>query len=244
MLRAVPHWSSTSTGCAKVASGATTRRERIERLDRQVLGTDFYTRIGAWFKRTKQRDADLRHLMRIVFCRLLASRGLLDHWTLTDPTKRRSSGYRIHDGLLDLFGTGMADPDAGAARGLPYLNGSLFTPYDDDDGLPHRLSDEKYRNSDGDGLLDLLDRYEWTLDEPSAFSTECRVDPEMLGSLFESLMSRTSDPGLAQRTEGATTNVQQPLGAYYTPLDLVEAVTAEALADGAALLRRRPLGQR
>ena len=219
--------------CARVAGGETTRDERLKRLNRQAMGREFYDRIGGWFERTTRRDADLRHLMRIVFCRLLASAGHLKHWTLNGAKPKGGGAFGIHDGLMHLFGEALADPEEAKRHCVPYMNGSLFTPYEIS-SRPKQLSNKHYRNAEKTGLLDILDGYEWTLDEPTAFATEQRIDPEMLGSLFESLMAKTGNPGTAVTTSGPTRNVQQPLGAYYTPLDVVESMTAEALADAAA----------
>ena len=100
-----------ATWYAKVASGATTRRERLDRLNRRALGRKFYDRVGGWFMdSTNRREAaDLRHLMRIVFCRLLASWGRLTHWTMEPLAGGRPK--RIHEALTHLFGTILADPD-------------------------------------------------------------------------------------------------------------------------------------
>ena len=47
--------------------------------------------------------------------------------------------------------------------------------------------------------------------------------------MFESLVATTKPSTDGQRTKGATANPQMPLGAYYTPTDMAEAMTAEAL---------------
>ena len=206
-------------------------------LDTRRLQKQFYGDIRNWFQtpaakgRPTATAAALQHLLRIIFCRLMAERGVLPTNILEcgAPTAGRDEGKGIgrHLALLKLFQEGLAQPDS--RPDLPWLNGSLFTPPRGNDP-PTRL-DHEYRNAQegAPGLLDILDRYEWTTVENRSQAGTHAIDPAVLSCMFESLVATTKPPGKGQRTKGATRNPQMPLGAYYTPTDMAEAMAAEAL---------------
>ena len=206
-------------------------------LDTRRLQKQFYSDMRDWFQRPAAdgrpaaTEAALQHLLRIIFCRLMAERGVLRTNILECGAPTASSGERKgtgrHLALLKLFQEDLARPNNRA--GLPWLNGSLFTPPRGDDP-PTRL-DHEYRNT-GEGppgLLDILDRYEWTTVENRSQAGTHAIDPAVLSCMFESLVATTKPSGEGQRTKGATHNPQMPLGAYYTPTDMAEAMAAEAL---------------
>lgn len=98
---------------------------------------------------------------------------------------------------------------------VPYLNGELFELDDDDqrDGL--HVPDEALHlifgapNEDEDGLFY---RYNFTVSESTPLDVDVAVDPEMLGKVFERLV-----------TDRAGT------GSYYTPKPVVAFMCREAL---------------
>ena len=108
-------------------------------------------------------------------------------------------------------------PDA--YRSIPYLNGGLFTPDDYyDNGRPLHLPNGFFSDDDqpgeGDGLLDVFDRYNFTIEESTPLDQEVAVDPEMLGKVLENLLEveeRHSD------------------GVYYTPRPIVDFMCRESL---------------
>src|SRR6266487_574367 len=80
---------------------------------------------------------------------------------------------------------------------IPFLNGGLFEPLGDynwrkiDIVLPNRL----FTNTDrfdalltGTGILDVFDRYNFTVNEAEPLEKEVAIDPEMLGKVFENLI--------------------------------------------------------
>ena len=106
---------------------------------------------------------------------------------------------------------------------IPFLNGGLFEPlgnYDwreSDISLPNTL----FTNSDfveegitGTGLLDVFDRYNFTVNEAEPLDKEVAVDPEMLGKVFENLIEE---------------NRRRGLGAFYTPREIVHYMCQESL---------------
>ena len=108
---------------------------------------------------------------------------------------------------------------------IPFLNGGLFEPIhgynwvDRDIPLPNRLFSNERRTSDGDtgdGILDVFDRYNFTVKEDEPLEKEVAIDPEMLGNVFERLLEVKD---------------RKSKGTYYTPRDVVHYMCQESLAD-------------
>lgn len=98
---------------------------------------------------------------------------------------------------------------------IPFLNGGLFEPLAGYDWqhtaitLPNSLLTNRDTNKAGDigtGILDVFDRFNFTVMEDEPLEKEVAVDPEMLGKVFENLIEE---------------NRRKGLGAFYTPREIV-----------------------
>jgi hypothetical protein len=83
---------------------------------------------------------------------------------------------------------------------IPFLNGGLFDPVNDYDWihtdifLPENLFSNSTKTPEGDtgdGILDVFDRYNFTVKEDEPLEREVAVDPEMLAARGESLDTGT-----------------------------------------------------
>jgi type I restriction-modification system DNA methylase subunit len=108
---------------------------------------------------------------------------------------------------------------------IPFLNGGLFEPLGDYDWrktdiiLPNKLLTNKERFDEGiigTGVLDVFDRYNFTVNEAEPLEKEVAIDPEMLGKVFENLIEE---------------NRRKGLGAYYTPREIVHYMCQECLVN-------------
>lgn len=108
---------------------------------------------------------------------------------------------------------------------IPFLNGGLFDPMGDYDWvntdilLPNDLfsNDRKTKEGDtGDGILDVFDRYNFTVKEDEPLEKEVAIDPEMLGKVFENLLEVKD---------------RKSKGTYYTPREIVHYMCQESLAN-------------
>ncbi len=104
---------------------------------------------------------------------------------------------------------------------VPFLNGGLFeADYDwktETLDLPNTLfhNDEKTKGGDrGTGILDVFDRYNFTVKEDEPLEKEVAVDPEMLGKVFENMLEVTE---------------RKSKGAFYTPREIVHYMCQESL---------------
>ena len=108
---------------------------------------------------------------------------------------------------------------------IPFLNGGLFEPLGDYDWqkidilLPNKLFTNTERTDAGDlgtGVLDVFDRYNFTVNEAEPLEKEVAIDPEMLGKVFENLIEE---------------NRRKGLGSYYTPREIVHYMCQESLIN-------------
>ncbi len=127
---------------------------------------------------------------------------------------------------------------------IPFLNGGLFDPingYDwvhTDIMLPDQVFSNKVITKKGDignGILDVFDRYNFTVKEDEPLEKEVAVDPEMLGKIFERLGAITPDKfdeWAAAVRSGNTAKENQAnkkLGVYYTPREIVHYMCQQSL---------------
>lgn len=108
---------------------------------------------------------------------------------------------------------------------IPFLNGGLFDPINNYDWvhtdilLPDCLFSNKEKTAEGDsgtGILDVFDRYNFTVKEDEPLEREVAVDPEMLGKVFENLLDVKD---------------RKSKGTYYTPREIVHYMCVQSLVN-------------
>lgn len=107
---------------------------------------------------------------------------------------------------------------------IPFLNGGLFEPlkHYDWEYTKFEIPNELFSNRDikgyrdADGILDIFDRYNFTMNEDEPLEREVAVDPEMLGKIFENLLDAKD---------------RKSKGAFYTPREIVHYMCQESLTN-------------
>lgn len=107
---------------------------------------------------------------------------------------------------------------------IPFLSGGLFEPIDGYDWKNNNFAipNEVFSNREGDnhrtgdGILDIFDRYNFTMSEDEPLEREVAVDPEMLGKVFENLLEVKD---------------RKAKGAFYTPREIVHYMCQESLIN-------------
>jgi len=104
---------------------------------------------------------------------------------------------------------------------IPFLNGGLFeAEYKWETAnitIPKNLFRNQEKNKAGDigtGVLDVFDRYNFTIKEDEPLDKEVAIDPEMLGKVFENMLEITE---------------RKSKGAFYTPREIVHYMCQESL---------------
>jgi hypothetical protein len=103
----------------------------------------------------------------------------------------------------------------------PYLNGGLFDISETDFYNNKELT---FPPGFFNQLYETLNKYNFTVDESSPNFQQVAVDPEMLGSIFESLLTEQidEDSGKSKRDES---------GAVYTPREIVSYMCEETIIE-------------
>lgn len=106
---------------------------------------------------------------------------------------------------------------------IPFLNGGLFEQLDNYDwkhnnfAIPNDIfSNASAKGREADGILDIFDRYNFTINEDEPMEKEVAIDPEMLGKIFENLLDVKD---------------RKSKGAFYTPREIVHYMCQESLAN-------------
>ena len=143
----------------------------------------------------------------------------------------KSAGKNFFDDYLEpLFYTGLNQNRGDNAffpqfhRRIPFLNGGLFEEMEGYDWRNNDFSipNELFSNADtkgkreADGILDVFDRYNFTMAEDEPMEREVAIDPEMLGKVFENLLDVTD---------------RKSKGAFYTPREIVHYMCQESLIN-------------
>jgi hypothetical protein len=114
----------------------------------------------------------------------------------------------------------------------PYLNGGLFKRNDLDEKYAHTIPDSFFEtlfdsfNGEKPGFFE---RYNFTIAEDSPFDQEVAVDPEMIGHVYESLISLAEIEG--EETEDAVFDARGDHGIFYTQRVEIDLMGRLALYD-------------
>lgn len=87
--------------------------------------------------------------------------------------------------------------------------------------LSQWYDDVKKRNVSARGLIDILKRYSFTIEENTPLDQEVSLDPELLGKVFENL--------LAAFNPETKTSARKQTGSFYTPREIVQYMVNESL---------------
>lgn len=81
--------------------------------------------------------------------------------------------------------------------------------------------DNKKKRVCASGIIDILKRYNFTVEENTPFDQEVSLDPELLGKVFENL--------LASYNPETQTTARKQTGSFYTPREIVQYMVDESL---------------
>ena len=186
---------------------------------------------------TSDEEQDRRHLFtqrlfnRLMFLRFIQKKGWLTIDGSTDYLaalwashgKLKQDGKNFYTDRLRLLFAALNNERAGivlqggggaveATIGkVKYLNGGLFEETDEDKDPKVRIADEPFKQI-FDKASGLFEAFNFTITESTPLDVEIAVDPEMLGKIFEELVTGRHDSG-----------------SYYTPKSVVSFMCREAL---------------
>lgn len=207
--------------------------------DVEAVTAEFFQVYRKLFERVEQAitvlDKDERRLFtqklfnRLLFLVFLERKGWLLFKGRTDYLRALWEDYRQHAAVNDehnfywnrlyvLFFSGLNNPHglsllpdrfpATVIGSVPYLNGGLFEQDDDDNNRNVLIPDSLFQSA----IDDLFYRFNFTIAESTPLDIEVAVDPEMLGKIFEELVTGRHESG-----------------SYYTPKPVVSFMCREGL---------------
>lgn len=183
-------------------------------------------------KKTYQEFA-VRLIGRAIFCWFLKHKksangiSLIPESILSSEAVKQNSQY-YHSTLEKLFFEVLNTPQEQRHKNIlpdadkiPFLNGGLFEPHKDDfySGKPQYnlvIPDAWFEQ-----FFEILEQYNFTIDENSTVDADVSVDPEMLGRIFENLLAEVN-PDTGETARKAT-------GSYYTPRTIVDYMVDQSL---------------
>ena len=178
--------------------------------------------IFCWFLKEKKSENDIRLIPIELF---------------SIDTIRKSANY-YHDVLEPLFFE-LLNTDRKYRKDkfakeeiykqVPYLNGGLFNPYEDDHYKYDKTSEcgvygiVTIDNNWFIELFEVFNTYNFTVDENTAYDIELSIDPEMLGRIFENLLAEMNP----ETGESARKNT----GSFYTPREIVDFMVDNSILE-------------
>ncbi|TYB95353.1 MAG: N-6 DNA methylase, partial [Kosmotoga sp.] len=113
-------------------------------------------------------------------------------------------------------------------KSVPFLNGGLFEPnrydfYDSKDGISNYLNTLNIPDKWFADLFEILELFNFTIDEATDYDVELSIDPEMLGRILENL--------LAEINPESKKTARKMTGSYYTPREIVDFMVKESLKE-------------
>ena len=129
---------------------------------------------------------------------------------------------------------------------IPFLNGGLFDPIGDYDwvhtdlDIPNALFSNTVGTKEGDignGILDVFDRYNFTVKEDEPLEKEVAIDPELLGKAYEKFNAIRPDnfnaykAALKSGKRGEENRFNKKFGVYYTPREIVHYMCQQSLIN-------------
>ena len=103
----------------------------------------------------------------------------------------------------------------------PHVPNRLFFDSGETADLSGAYGDTKRKAERVEGLVNILQRYKFTIVENTPIEQEIALDPELLGKVFENL--------LASYNEETKTTARKQTGSFYTPRPIVDYMVDESL---------------
>ena len=160
---------------------------------------------------------------RLMFLRFIEKKGWLSYngdqdylRALFDATEAETGENFLNDRLYWVFFRGLGNtvnlleelPEIIERRGeVPFLNGGLFEMQDYDSRNAVHIPNDAFVE-----ILELFERYNFTVTESTPLDIEVAIDPEMLGKVFEELVTS-----------------REETGSYYTPRPVSSFMCRESL---------------
>ena len=221
---------------ALVGGERTNSYKKIEKYKRQLV-------LPGVKPDAKYAEFAVRLIGRIVFCWFLKEKksddgvALMPHDILSPAMARMIPNYyhvMLEPIFFELLNKKSEKREGRFAtdkyfKNIPYLNGGLFSDHNDDHYKLDKINEcgqlglVKVPNEWLVQLLEILEQYNFTVDENTSYDIELSIDPEMLGRIFENLLAEIN-PETGESARKST-------GSFYTPREIVDYMVDSSLQE-------------
>jgi hypothetical protein len=196
---------------------------------------------GKYSQNVEHQEFAIKLIGRLVFCWFLKEKKSSNGISLI-PEVLLSSGFirteNYYNQILEPLFFELLNTKISRRKGkykddkysvIPYLNGGLFKPQSNDyydtknygkkeELLPIYIPNQWFLE-----FYELLEQYNFTVDENTNNDIELSIDPEMLGRIFENLLAEIN-PETGESARKAT-------GSFYTPREIVEHMVNNSMVN-------------
>jgi len=213
-------------------------------LDIKEVNKEFYKQIKERFdaligiakiQQPQTTEADVKQFAvrligRYIFCWFLKEKGVIPEKLLSSKTISENAENFFQKYLFQLYFNTLNEEvqtrtvfQSGSAldllyNNIPYLNGGLFDKHGED-----FLFEKLNLNDWLIKFVEILERFDFTVDESNSQYQHVAIDPEMLGRVFENLLASQNE-----ETEKLA-NQRKAFGAFYTPREIVGYMVNESI---------------
>jgi adenine-specific DNA-methyltransferase len=202
-----------------------------------TAGTYYKAFLQNLFFATLNQEQELRRWRRKYQGSRDGNRGITTLWRYQDLLKspdRLEALLRdripfVNGGLFDCLDDTLKEPDVSFDGFSERKDNHLCLPnklfFGEEPGvdLSDVYEDARHKKEKVSGLIDILSRYKFTVEEKTPLEEEVALDPELLGEVFQNL--------LASYNEETRTTARRALGGFYTPREIVSYMVDDALRN-------------
>jgi adenine-specific DNA-methyltransferase len=175
----------------------------------------------------------VRLIGRLVFCWFLKKKGLIPSELLNSEDAKNTYYHNVIEPLFfQVLNKPFNKRDSFYQKSpwnkIPFLNGGLFEPknkdhyiFDEATGLSKHISALVVPDAWLKSFIQILETYNFTVDENNPIDIDLSIDPEMLGRIFENLLAELNpETGETARKE---------TGSFYTPRQIVDYMVSSSI---------------
>lgn len=182
------------------------------------------------------KEFAVRLIGRTIFCWFLKNKKsengiplVPENWLSSSAVKANENYYHSRLEKLFFLSLNKKREDRGkfnlpqGHETVPFLNGGLFEPHREDYFNNQANTDLNIPDAWFANLFQVLEQFNFTIDENSTSDAEVSIDPEMLGTIFENLLAEI-DPDTEKSARKST-------GSFYTPREIVDYMVEQSLVQ-------------
>ncbi|RQW06787.1 SAM-dependent DNA methyltransferase, partial [candidate division KSB1 bacterium] len=199
----------------------------------ESIHADAALRLPSVISHEVHQQFGVRLIGRLVFCWFLKKKGLIPEEILNSGDVEKQYYHHVVEPLFfQVLNKPAKDRSESYQkapwRQIPFLNGGLFEAknsdyylFDEGTELSKHINTVVVPDEWLKGFIEILETYNFTIDENNTIDIDLSIDPEMLGRIFENLLAELNpETGETARKE---------TGSFYTPRQIVDYMVSTSI---------------